>query len=189
MEWVIGVVVLLLSAVTSAVLITPREVRYEESIDIDAPAAALYDHIRLQERLMRWSAWPSETGSACACEGPDGSVGARTVFMTKTGQRFGHQEVVALDPECSVVLTLTSKGPPQTPTVAFDLEPLSPARTRVRLRFDNRIARPFNLVLRLAGIVRWTRAMHRKDLEGLKRYAEPPHRTYAGEPASELMAA
>lgn len=67
--------------------------------------------------------------------------------------------------------------------------PLAPGRTRVHAHFDNAIRRPFNLILRVAGIVRWTRAMHRKDLAGLKRYAEPPHRTYAGEPAGELLAA
>jgi hypothetical protein len=55
----------------------------------------------------------------------------------------------------------------------------------VRLEFDNTITRPFNVVLRLAGVTRWTRAMHRKDLAGLKRYAEPPHRTYTGDPAPE----
>jgi hypothetical protein len=182
--WSAGAGVALGSAV-AATLATPRRVSYTEEMVVDAPVGEIYDHIRFQERLMRWSAWPSETGSACACEGPDGEVGARTVFFTKTGARFGHQEVTALEPGRRVELRLESKGPPQRPVLAFELEPLGDSRTRVTLRFDNRIAWPFNAVLRLAGVVRWTREMHRKDLAGLKRYAEPPHRTYTGEPATE----
>lgn len=103
---------------------------------------------------MRWSAWPSETGSACACEGQDGSVGARTVFYTRKGARFGHQEIVELAPNRRVVLELESKGPPQRPVLTFELEPAGADGTRVVLHFVNHISRPFNVLLRLFGIVR-----------------------------------
>jgi uncharacterized protein YndB with AHSA1/START domain len=176
-------------AVAAAVFLTPRRVSYAEETIIAASPDAVYDHIRLQQRLMRWSAWPSETGSSCTCEGEDGQVGARTVFFGKDGKRFGHQEIVSLDPGRRVDLVLDSKGPPQKPRISFELTPVEAGSTRVVLRFDNVITPPFNLILQLVGIVRWTRAMHVKDLQGLKRYAEPPHQTYAGEPATELMAA
>ena len=189
MEWVVGGLALLLAGGIAAVFATPRHVRYSEALEIVAPAGEVYDHIRLQARLMRWSAWPSETGSSCAVEGVDGALGARTVFYDRSGKRFGHQEVVRLEPGRRVELTLTSKGPPQRPRLAFELNALAADRTRVVLHFDNDIARPFNLLLRLVGVVRWTREMHGKDLAGLKRYAEAPHRTYTGEPAHELLGA
>lgn len=179
----------ILGAGALTTFLTPGRVRYTETTDIDASASSLYDHIRLQERLMSWSAWPSETGSTCACEGTDGTVGARTVFFGKDGKKFGHQEVTALEPNRRVTMVLEGKGPPHWPVLVFELEPLSPTRTRVHLHFDNKIMRPFNLILRVAGIVRWTREMHVKDLHGLKQYAEPPHKTYAGDPALELQAA
>ena len=186
MEWGIGAAgVAGLAAIGT--LAIPCRVHYTEEAMIDAPVSAVYDHIRLQKRLMRWSAWPSETGSTCACEGIDGEIGARNVFFDKKGQRFGHQQIIGLEPGRRVELSVKSKGPPQRAVVAFELEPASDTRTRVVLRFTNEIARPFNVILRLAGIVRWTRAMHVKDLDGLKRYAEPPHRTYLGEPADELV--
>jgi len=188
MDWLIGAGVFV-AVIAMAVVAVPRRVRYTETIDIAANASDLYDHIRLQERLMRWSAWPSETGSSCTCEGTDGQVGARTVFFTKKGDRFGYQEVTALEPGRRVELALNSKGPPQRPKLVFELQPLTDRQTRVLLHFGNEIARPFNMVLRVAGVVRWTRAMHRKDLQGLKAYAEPPHRTYAGGAADELLAA
>lgn len=164
-----------------AVWLTPTTVRYTETLVIDASAQDLYDNTRLQARLMEWSAWPSETGSTCACENADGVVGARTVFFSK-GQRFGYQEVTRLSDGRSVELALFSKGPPQKPVFRFDFVPLSASRTEVRMNFENTLARPFNVILRLAGIVRWTRKMHLKDLQGLKRYSEPPFLNYVGQP-------
>jgi hypothetical protein len=81
-----------------------------------------------------------------------------------------------------VELALFSKGPPQRPVLRFDFVPLTGSRTEVRLIFQNTFWRPFNVILRLAGIVRWTRKMHLKDLDGLKRYSEPPFLTYIGRP-------
>ena len=163
--------------------LTPSAVRYTENIVINAPAHILYDNIRLQTRLMQWSAWPSETVSTCALENTDGEVGARTVFFTK-GQGFGYQEVSRLIEGQSVELSLFSKGPPQKPVLIFHLTKLTESQTEVCLDFENSIERPFNFILRLAGIVRWTRKMHRKDLEGLKRFSEPPYLNYIGQPVS-----
>jgi hypothetical protein len=153
-------------ALLVAVWLTPTVVRYTETLSIDATAMALYDNTRWQARLMEWSAWPSETGSTCACGNADGKVGARTVFFSK-GQRFGYQEVTRLVDGQTVELALFSKGPPQKPVIRFDFVPTSASRTEVRLNFVNTLARPFNVILRLAGIVRWTRKMHIKDLQGL----------------------
>lgn len=184
----IVLLVALAVALVLAVWLTPTRVRYTETLVIDAPARALYDNTRLQARLMAWSAWPSETGSTCACENPDGEVGARTVFFSK-GKRFGYQEVTRLVDGQAVELALFSKGPPQKPLLRFDFVPLSASRTEVRLSFDNTLSRPFNVILRVAGIVRWTRDMQRKDLQGLKRYSEPPFLTYAGQPVDATAGA
>lgn len=168
-----------LIGLVAAVWLTPKTVEYVETITIDAPATSVYDDIRYQERLMLWSAWPSTTKSTCACEGVDGAVGARTVFYSK-GKRFGFQEVTRLIDNSAVEFVLESAGPPHKPWMRFDLVRLPEDRTEVRLHFRNEIARPFNLIQRLVGIVAWTRAMHRKDLQGLKRFSEPPHLTYVG---------
>lgn len=182
-------VALVVGALLLAVWLVPTQVRYTETLTIDAPARVLYDNTRLQTRLMQWSAWPGATGSTCALENTDGDVGARTVFFSK-GQRFGHQEVTRLvdapaaDPEAAlaVELAIVSKGPPQKPVLVVDFVPVSATRTRVSLHFTNTLARPFHVVLRAAGMVRWTRRMHVKDLQGLKRYSEPPFLTNTGQP-------
>ena len=182
MTW-ISIFGALAAALILAMILTPRTVDYVETIEINASARRLYDTTRHQADLMRWSAWLSTTGSQCSVAGPDGQLGARTVFLSKDGKPFGHQEIIALTEDRSVALTLESKGPPQKPVLTFYFLPLEEERTLVLLHFCNPITPPFHLALKLFGVVDWTRGMHRKDLEGLKRYNEPPFQTYTGEPA------
>lgn len=188
MSFMIVLLLCLAVALLAAVWLVPTKVRYSESLLIDASARDLYDNTRLQARLMEWSAWPSETKSTCSLENLDGQLGARTVFFSK-GQRFGYQEVTRLVDGQTVELALFSKGPPQKPLLTFTFVPRAAKQTEVRLEFENTLARPFNVILRFAGIVRWTRRMHVKDLQGLKRYSEPPFLTYTGQPVSVPIAA
>lgn len=183
------VLVVAAALAVAAIFLTPTHVRYDEVIEIAATPAEIYDHIRYQERLMQWSAWPSTTNSDCRVSGTDGAVGAQTLFLDKQGKVFGHQEVTELERDRRVVFKLESKGPPHWPVLEFLLDPIAGGGTRVTLRFDNKIARPFHLILRIAGITRWTRMMHRKDLAGLKAYAEPPHRSYDGAIVGPLASA
>jgi uncharacterized protein YndB with AHSA1/START domain len=175
-------------ALIIAVLVTPRAVTYTESVDIAAPIVEVYDAVRFQEALMQWSAWPSTTGSTCATENMDGRIGARTVYFSK-GKRFGYQEVTHLVPNKQVDIALFSAGPPQKPRMSFRLTALGANATKVDMEWHNELSRPFNVLLRLIGIVRWTRQMHVKDLNGLKRYCEPPHQTFTGEPARPVAKA
>lgn len=53
---IIAAVVLGLAiAIALPLLLTPRRVEYVETIDIEAPAQRVYDAIRYQKDLMRWS--------------------------------------------------------------------------------------------------------------------------------------
>lgn len=182
---IVGVVVALVLLVAILSALAPTRVTYTEEITVNAPAAEVYDDIRLQDRLMRWSAWPKETKSTCAVDtgaartGEDGSVGARTVFFTK-GKRVGHQEVVSLKENEEVAMTLVGPGPPHRPKLTFELRPEGPERTRVLAHFVNELPRPFNAIWRFARLSKWTREMHRKDLAGLKAFSEPPHKDADG---------
>lgn len=175
-------------AAALTVMLVPRRVQYVESITIAAPVGEVYDSVRMQETLMQWSAWPSTTGSTCSTENADGKPGARTVFFSK-GKRLGYQEVTHVVPNTQVDIALFSAGPPQKPRMSYMFTSLDAHTTRVDLHWHNEITRPFNVLLRLFGIVRWTRQMHLKDLDGLKRYCEPPHRTYTGEPVRPVVRA
>ncbi|MEO1284551.1 MAG: hypothetical protein AAFV92_06700 [Pseudomonadota bacterium] len=165
--------------------LSPTRLEYTETITINAPVGDVYDDIRFQDRLMRWSAWPRETKSKCAVdtghtiEGEDGTVGTRTVFFSK-GKAMGFQEIQSLKPNHSVSFTLEGAGPPHFPIMVFTLEEQGPNQTKVVLSFVNRMPPPFNLIWNFAGISKWTRKMHVKDLEGLKTFSEPPHKDANG---------
>ncbi|MEM1373092.1 MAG: SRPBCC family protein [Pseudomonadota bacterium] len=180
MEIALYCMLALLALVSVLSAIAPTKVEYTEEITVDAPVEDVYDDIRLQEHLMRWSAWPKETKSTCTVEGADGEIGTRTLFFTK-GKRVGHQEVVGLKENAEVALTLVGPGPPHKPKLTFELRAKDPGRTRVMAHFINEIPRPFNAVWRFAGLTKWTRAMHQKDLAGLKAFSEPPHRDVNGD--------
>ncbi|MEM9809619.1 MAG: hypothetical protein AAF788_00170 [Pseudomonadota bacterium] len=169
---IIALLIGLAAAIITAMILTPRVVEYVETIEIQAPVERVHNAIRYQKDLMHWSAWPWETGSQCSVQGPDGEVGAQTVFLDKKGKRFGYQEIIELEDKTKVGFKLESKGPPHVPKMDFYTAALSGDRVQVLLHFRNDITPPFHIVLRLAGIVRWTREMHRKDLDGLKRFVE-----------------
>ena len=180
MEIILYVVLGLIALVAFLSVIAPATVEYTEEIMVDAPVKNVYDDIRLQEHLMRWSAWPKETKSTCTVEGADGETGTKTVFFTK-GKRVGHQEVVHLKESEEVVLTLVGPGPPHKPKLTFELRSEGEGRTRVMAHFVNQLPRPFNAIWKFAGLSKWTREMHRKDLAGLKAFSEPPHRDMNGD--------
>ncbi|MEM1144703.1 MAG: hypothetical protein AAGI88_19140 [Pseudomonadota bacterium] len=188
MEWGYLACGALVSGLVIAILLTPRIVEYVETQNINSPVGNVYDAIRFQRDLMRWSAWPSTTGSDCRVENPDGEVGARTAFLDKKGRKFGFQEVTRLEKDRVVEFTLESKGPPHKPTLKLYLVPLGENRTQIILHFINDISPPFHVLLRLFRVVQWTREMHQKDLDGLKRFCEPPYETYSGLPARPAAA-
>jgi len=179
MEFILYAFAALLLLVLALSFIAPARVEYTEEIIVEAPVAQVYDDIRLQDHLMRWSAWPKETGSTCTVDGSDGEVGTRVLFFTKA-KRIGHQEIIALEENNTVVLTLVGPGPPHHPRLRFDVRPCGETATTVAAHFVNDLPRPFNIIWKFAGLSAWTRRMHRKDLEGLKAFAEPPHRDSDG---------
>jgi len=180
MTLIITILIAIIVVLVAVVFLTPRVVEYIETVDIGGSSEQVYDAVRHQRKLMEWSAWPPETGSKCEVEGDDGRVGAQTVFLDKRGKRIGYQEVTALDEGRHVSFKLESKGPPHRPTLSFHLIPIGPEKTRVILAFRNDITPPFHVLLRLFGIVHWTREMHLKDLDGLKRFIERSE-NYRGE--------
>ncbi|MEM8805048.1 MAG: hypothetical protein AAGF01_03255 [Cyanobacteria bacterium P01_G01_bin.38] len=178
--YLLGAVALtMLLAVLALSLIAPVQVAYTEEIVVEAPVEAVYDDIRLQERLMWWSAWPFETNSTCAVDGKDGEVGAKTLFFTK-GKSAGYQEVTRLKKNEIVEMVLVGPGPPHRPRMTFELQSAGANRTRVLAYFVNELPRPFNAIWKFAGFTKWTREMHCKDLAGLKAFSEPPHKDATG---------
>lgn len=162
----------LVVVVAAVVLFTRNRVQYVERVEVEAPAPKVFEAVASQEALMRWSAWPAATQSQCRVVGADRAVGATIEFL-KDGRVTGSQKVTRLVEGSRVEIELADPSPfGQRPLVHFQVNPLAGDRTEVLLEFDNTIRRPFHLLVRFAGIAKWVRGLHRKDLAGLKRFVE-----------------
>ncbi|MGD1841652.1 MAG: SRPBCC domain-containing protein [Thermonemataceae bacterium] len=152
----------------------PKKVQYIETIIIKAPITKVYDAIRYQKQLMKWSAWPTETNSLCLVKNTDGQVGAQTVYTNQKGKKFGFQEVTALVENEKVSFYLKSFVAPfeEDVRVDFILKELPDTKTEVSLWFDEKLKKPFFLIAYFGGVIDWVHKMHLKDLAGLKQYAE-----------------
>lgn len=167
----IGIVAVAVVVAVLSVWVSNR-VSYRELITVQAPADRVFNAVLHQEQLMAWSAWPAATNSTCRLVGVDGQVGATLEFITQ-GKVSGSQSVTEVVPGQRVTVALTDPSPfGQRPVVSFVVDPLGPTTTQVTLEFVNTIRRPFQLVLKSLGIVRWVRDLHRKDLAGLKAFCE-----------------
>lgn len=153
-------------------LVASNRVHYRESVVVDAPPDRVFGAVRCQEDLMAWSAWPAATDSTCRVVGTDNQVGATVEFITN-GKVSGSQSVTEIVPGERVTVALTDPSPfGQRPFVTFHVRPHGAGATEVTLEFVNTIRRPFQLLLKAVGVVRWVRELHRKDLAGLKAFCE-----------------
>ncbi|WP_043440777.1 SRPBCC family protein [Arthrobacter sp. L77] len=152
--------------------------QWTETITIEAPRDIVYQAVRDQHTLMRWSAWPEATGFTCRVDGDGMSPGSQIVFTDQKGVEQGRQTLVSADPGI-VRNTMRNRGPRGrwvSPNVDFHVDPVTPTQTRVSLAFDvdppvPRIMKPLaNRWLR-----RSIRPLHVKDLQQLKDLVEATH--------------
>ncbi|MEO1485023.1 MAG: SRPBCC domain-containing protein [Bacteroidota bacterium] len=170
----ISAFIFLLILISLLIILLPDKVQYIESIKVNAPVDVVYDAIRFQEHLMRWSAWPEETNSLCAVKNVDGQIGAQTIFMDKKQKQFGYQEVTTLVENEKIGFFLKSFVAPFEKDVRLDfiLKEITEDVTEVNLWFNETLRKPHFLIAYFGGILKWVHKMHLKDLAGLKKYVE-----------------
>ncbi|MEM7341659.1 MAG: SRPBCC family protein [Actinomycetota bacterium] len=154
--------------------------KWTETIDIDAPTEEVFDAMLDQDRVMAWSAWPEATGFTCSVEGDSTSPGSEIVFRDKKGTIQGRQRIIAVEGR-RVRNQLQNRGPfgrTMTPTVTFEATPLDERCTRAALEFEADVPLPAGVRhLVQAGMSRWVRRLHVRDLEMLKSHVESRHTT------------
>lgn len=144
--------------------------RWTETVTIDKPVAEVFEAVRDQRVLMRWSAWPDATGYSCAVEGDGRSVGSAIVFTDSGGTEQGRQRIVEIGAGL-VRNRLRNRGPRGQwiePAIDFRLEPYRNG-TKVELDFD--VEPPVPALLRPIAnryLERKVRPLHVEDLRRLK---------------------
>jgi hypothetical protein len=165
-------VVIALAALLVISLFLPRHVRVARSIEIEAPAAAVFEIVNGFQRFNEWSPWYELDRSArYTLEGPASGVGARIVWRSdKPDVGSGSQVIVRSEPIGSVQTRMEFEED-GTATALWTIEPAGDG-SRVTWTFEtdlgsNPLARYMGLALE-----RFIGPDYEKGLANLKRLAE-----------------
>ena len=131
LKLILAVVVVLASIFVIGGLILPRSVEVSRSIDIDAPASAVFPHVNDLRATQAWSPWLGRDPDVqVTFSGPETGVGA-TMAWTSDQPDVGNgtQEITQSLPD-EQVITALDFGDMGTATASFDLSGTE-ARTTV----------------------------------------------------------
>jgi uncharacterized membrane protein len=135
----------------------------DSSVEIDAPAAIVWD---VFADVERWSEWTASIERIVALDGPAIAVGRRFAIKQPRMPKLVW-EVTAVEP--GVSWTWRQRSPGGTTLASHDVTPLTPGRTLVRQRIDQR--GPVGLAVGLL-MRRLTRRYLDLEGHGLKRRSE-----------------
>lgn len=121
-KWSLAAVAILVAAVIVIGLMLPRQVSVMRTIDITAPAGAIFPHVNSLRATAAWSPWlDRDPDVQVIYSGPDSGVGARMVWTSDNPQvGSGTQEIVA-SVENARVETALDFGDMGTAGARFDL--------------------------------------------------------------------
>lgn len=122
LKWILIVVATLAAVVVIGGFLLPREVTVTRTVEIDAPAEAIFPHVNSLKATQAWSPWLSiDPDVAVTFDGPEAGVGAKMAWRSddpQVGQ--GTQEITASTDGQSVETALDF-GEMGTATARFDL--------------------------------------------------------------------
>jgi Polyketide cyclase / dehydrase and lipid transport len=150
----------------------PRHVRVERSIEIQAPAATVFEIVNGFQRFNEWSPWYElDPEARYTLEGPASGVGARIAWRSgKANVGSGSQEIVRSEPIDTVQTRLEFDGD-ETAMAVWTIEP-SGDGSRVTWAFETDLGmNPFARYMGLA-FDRLIGDDYEKGLANLERLAE-----------------
>ncbi len=122
LKWFVGIVVVLAIVLIGGAYLLPREVSVARSVQIDAPAEAIFPHVNSLKAAAQWSPWlDRDPDVALTYTGPDEGPGAKLTWASENPQvGNGNQEIVASELGKSVTTALDF-GDMGLATARFDL--------------------------------------------------------------------
>ncbi len=172
LKWLLGLVVLAIVAFVAIGLILPREVSVARSIEIDAPASAIFPHVNSPRATEAWSPWlAKDPQTRLTYTGPEAGAGAKMDWASDNPEvGSGTLEITASEPDRRVDVALDF-GEFGTATSAYVLAE-DGGRTRVTWSFETDMgAGPFGRWLGLM-MDDWVGADYDTGLANLKAVVE-----------------
>ena len=172
LKWLLGIVVALAVIVIVGGFLLPREVVVSRSVDINAPAEAVFPHVNSLKATEAWSPWLArDPATELTYEGPDAGAGSKLTWRSDNPQvGAGTQEIVASS-ENRQVDTALDFGDMGTATARFLLEEAGDVTT---VTWDLSTDMGAGPVGRWMGLMmdRWVGADYEQGLENLKTLVE-----------------
>ena len=136
----------LIAALLIAGLIAPRENEISRSVNIKAPASAIYPHIQYFDKMVKWHPFlKKDPALKVSVAGEDGNVGAVRIWnseMAIAGQ--GSDEIIEMTPPNLLVSKVKMTQPRSSEgTNTFQLSE-SKSQTTVTWSFKYEVPFPFN---------------------------------------------
>ncbi|MEL7105208.1 MAG: SRPBCC family protein [Pseudomonadota bacterium] len=96
LKWLVGFIVVLAIVFVAGGYLLPREVAVARSVQIDAPAAAVFEKVNSLKAGQEWSPWLGrDPDMSIEYAGPEAGVGAEMTWASQDPQvGQGHQKIV-----------------------------------------------------------------------------------------------
>ena len=143
LAWILGIILFIAIAL---IFFAPTSMHVERTVEINAPAAIVWNDIVKFEKFNEWNTWKQMDSTArFTITGEDGSLGAIDSWKgSKIGE--GKLQHLSMDPYRSVTQKLTFITPfPAESDVFFHLSEAA-GETKVTWGFDTRYKRPQNVM-------------------------------------------
>lgn len=97
LKWLLGIVAVLAVVVFAGGFLLPRDVTVARSVEINAPAEAIFPHVNSLKATEEWSPWlDRDPDVVLSYSGPDEGVGAKLAWASEHPQvGTGSQEIEA----------------------------------------------------------------------------------------------
>ncbi|KAA2245070.1 SRPBCC family protein [Chitinophaga agrisoli] len=141
--WIIGILIVVAVILLFA---APTKMHIERSVEINAPAPTVWEHIVKFEQFNKWNTWNKvDPGAQYSINGQDGTVGASSNWKgEKIGE--GKLEHIALEPYKTIKQKLSFIKPWESSADVFFNLGGSDGKTTVTWGFDSEFPRPMNVM-------------------------------------------
>ncbi|MCB9332540.1 MAG: SRPBCC family protein [Lewinellaceae bacterium] len=168
-------------------LFARKDYHIERSIEIDAPKALIYDHVRFFKNFETWSPWAKlDPAMKTTITGTDGAPGATYSWKGNDDVGAGQQVITGMTADrIDMEVRFTEPFESTSPTYLI-FEP-NEAKTKVTWAFDMHVAFPWNGLAMFTDMDAAVGKDYTQGLENMKAVCEAmAHKKYRGYEIAEV---
>ena len=166
------IVLALVGLIVALGLFGKKQYHIERSIEIDAPKALVYEHVRHFKNFDAWSPWTAlDPQQKTTISGTDGAVGAKHTWNGNDNVGEGSQTITSITADRIDLQTEFIRPFKSVSPTAFVFEDKG-AKTKVSWTFDMKAPFPLNGFMMLTDVDKGIGKDYEMGLDNLKRITE-----------------